>query len=126
MAENPISSDVTLFIARYIRSIEQLEILSLLAANPGKQWSIAEMYRAIQSTEESIKNCLRDFVEQQLAIQQTEHYAFSPATPQLRDAALAVLKAYRERPVAIIELIYSPQPSAARSFADAFRLRKNK
>ncbi len=115
------------FIARYVHSLEQLEILCLLAENPAKTWLESEVFKHIQSTHESVASNLRYFVYKRfLVFEPTTGYRFSPETPELVRLASELVKTYRERRVTIIEAIYKRPLDPIRHFADAFRIRKNK
>jgi len=111
-------------MARCISSVERLEILCLLAESPSKAWSSDEVFRVIQSTERTVKASLAEFAKTGLVAEvPADTFRFAPAQSGLGAAALALARAYRERPVAVIETIY--KRPAAQTFADAFRLRKD-
>ncbi|HEY3853226.1 MAG TPA: hypothetical protein VGO67_02410 [Verrucomicrobiae bacterium] len=126
MAGNSISPETLKFIGLCIESVEQLEILCLLVENSSRDWSVKEIFRVIQSTETSITMGLEKFVKADLAIQNAEFRHRFSAEGKASDAARALVKIYRERPVSVIEAIYSRPTDAVQSFADAFRFRKEK
>jgi len=49
---------------------------------------------------------------------------YRPATAQLDAHVRTLAKAYEERPVTLIRIIYALRDGKIRSFADAFKLRK--
>jgi hypothetical protein len=49
-------------------------------------------------------------------------FRLAPATDALRQVVTTIVNMYEQRPVTLIRAVYE-QASAARSFADAFRLR---
>ena len=53
-------------------------------------------------------------------------YQYRPATPDLDAQVCRLETAYQERRVAVITAIYSQPVDRVRTFADAFRLRKDK
>jgi GTP-binding protein EngB required for normal cell division len=127
VALNPITQKAQQFIAQYIQSIEQLEIFLTLGNGGDRSWSVEEVFRKIQSNEKSISDCLRYFVKEGLAVLEKEdQYRISRESPNLVAIASELQKAYRERQVTIIEMIYKKPPSQIQNFADAFRLRKDK
>jgi hypothetical protein len=66
-------------------------------------------------------------LKQGIAILEKEgRYRISREPSNLVPIASELQKAYRERPVTIIEMIYKKPPRQIQSFADAFRLRKDK
>jgi hypothetical protein len=126
MDDKSISSDLRNFIAGNIQSVEQLEILCLLAGEPSKSWTVADAHRRIQSTEKSVLEVFQYFVAHDLFIADASGaFRFSPKTAALGNSALELVKTYRERRVAVIEMIYKKPSEAVQHFADAFRLRKD-
>ena len=126
MADTTLSRDLRNFIASNIQSVEQLEILCLLVEDPSKSWSVTEAYRRIQSTEKSVQEGLQYFVVRDLLTADASGaFRFSPKTSALSASALELVKAYRERRVAVIEMIYRKPSESVKHFADAFRLRKD-
>ncbi len=115
------------FAANYISSVEQLEILALFQSNPQKSWTVKEIYRHIQSSEASVASCLEAFAKNGLiALQPDGNYRLSPRTPELARCIAELTKAYRERRVSVIEMIYDRPSDVIQDFADAFKLRKQK
>jgi hypothetical protein len=127
MADSPISKDQLHFVASHIQSVEQLEILCLLVANPSKSWLASEIFRHIQSTEKSVEECLQYFLTRGLlSVDAHCLFQFSPKTPELAQSAIDLVKTYRECRVTVIEAIYKKPRDPVQSFAEAFRLRKDK
>jgi tRNA/tmRNA/rRNA uracil-C5-methylase (TrmA/RlmC/RlmD family) len=127
VSNQAIPGELGKFIARYIQSVEQVEILCLMSENPGRSWSEGEVLRAIQSSQESVSNNLRHFtVEHFLTTDSQQNFRFAPENPELAALVAELVKTYRERRVAIVELIYQAPSDTVRNFADAFRIRKEK
>jgi len=57
-----LNKNLRSFISRYIGSVEQLEILCLLASEPFKRWTVEEVFRLIQSNQESVEERLKTLV----------------------------------------------------------------
>lgn len=126
MTDAPITEELRSFLARYVRSIEHIEILCLLAENPNKAWTASEVFKAIQSSTTSVAHCLRFFSDNRLLKMESEDcWRFSPA-PELAASVLGLVHAYRAKRVAITELIYTLPLDPVRDFADAFKIRKDK
>jgi hypothetical protein len=53
-----------------------------------------------------------------------DHFVYRPCSPELAQHVDMLAQAYHERRVALTTLIYSDSTYAMRSFADAFRIRK--
>lgn len=122
----PISLELRRFIAEHIRSVEQLEVLILLADQTTRLWTVSEVLRRIQSSEKSVSDCLEYFRNAGLlTVTSVGAYSFSPSDSSLGALVQALAKTYRERRVSVIECIYK-RSTPIQDFADAFRLRKEK
>ena len=121
-----LSPQVQHFIAQSIHSLEQLEILCLVSSDSSRAWTVAEVFRRIQSSEASVSASLRKFQQEGILESRAGGFQFLPAKPTLADTVRQVARAYRERPVAVVETIYRKPPDAVRDFAEAFRLKKDK
>jgi hypothetical protein len=124
---DPLSPALQQFISRYVRSVEQIEILALVSATPGKSWTVTEVFRAIQSSEQSVTASLEAFVKEGFLISETpSQYRYSPSTADLGGGLAELVQAYHDRRVTIVEAIYKKPADAVQDFADAFKLRKEK
>lgn len=122
-----ITPSLKQFIFRYVRSVEQVEILCLLGEDPAKIWTVAQVLRTIQSSDKSIEASLEAFCKDGfLSSEQGGTYRFCPKSGELNNAVLELIKAYRERRVTVVEAIYSKPADTLQDFADAFKLRKDK
>jgi hypothetical protein len=127
MSVDTLTIEIRRFIALHIHSLEQLEVLCLLTETPDKSWSIADVNRAIQSSEKSISDCLEKFRNDGLVISNPDgKFCIAREANNLNETVVALTKAYRQMRVSIIECIYSKPPDSIQDFADAFRLRKDK
>jgi hypothetical protein len=127
--EGPIPESVRRFIAVHIRSLEQLEILLLLAAKPEQRWSIDGVYNVVRSSRNSVAERLDELrLEGLLAFADAERreFRYQPLSPEIGDAVQALARFYRERPVKIVEMIYTPPAEPLKGFADSFKLKKDK
>jgi hypothetical protein len=119
------------FIENCLTSIEQMEILLLLARQPDTTWTVQSVYEVILSTKPSVETWLQNLVDTGLAERlegSPAGYRFHAATPEIGSAVRLLGESYQARPVRVIEAIYKRsaiQSDAAKSFADAFRFRKN-
>lgn len=122
-----ISREVDQFIRDHISSVEQLEVLLLLAESPQQEWSAVQIAQKLYRQPESITTHLEALLAAGLlkkceAAKATYCYA---ANSGAVDATVRALdKAYRQRKDTVIRLIFSRPSDAIRSFADAFRIRK--
>ena len=127
MSQTSLPVEVQKFIARHIRSLEQLEILCLLVGNPARAWSEAEVFKQIQSSPESVGRTMRRFTAEGLFVHEGgSSYRFEPKSPEMARPATELAALYKQHRVAIIEAIYRSPLDPVRQFADAFRIRKDK
>jgi hypothetical protein len=124
VSDVPITADAKQLIARSIHSIEQLEVFLLLGTNSKRLYSAAEIFRTIKTNERSIARCLELFVRDGVATAQSDGYFQFVSDENLLGIASELAQAYRERYVAVIGLIYNKPDQQMRSFANAFRFRK--
>ncbi len=127
MGENSITLELRRFIANHIQSVEQLEVLCVLFADPNRSFSISEVLHRVQSSEKSVADCLDAFrAAGFLAVEPGGKYRFAPANEPVKDLVGKLIQTYRERRVSVIECIYARASDTIQDFADAFRLRKDK
>ena len=125
--ESQIPEQVQRFIAVHIRSLEQLEILLMLASSPDREWSVDEAYNVIRSSRSSVAERLDELCLQGLLVsaEDPRRYRFKPSLPEAGTVIDALAREYKDRRVKIVEMIYSEASGPLRGFADAFKLRKD-
>lgn len=111
------------FVREHVRSMWALELLLALRRDAQRCWSADELVRELRASQMLVNTNLRSFERSGLAMcDDSGCYRYAPAAPVL-DALCGQLEAaYRERPVAIINLISRPS-DAVQSLADAFKFR---
>jgi predicted transcriptional regulator len=118
----PISAAIEQFITLHIQSLEQLEILDLLAKSPEQTLRLPVIYQGIQTNAQSISDRLKNFVSAQLVIEENGGYRLSPKYVPI---TMELMEIYKQRRVSVIELIYKrPASPSLREFSDAFRIKK--
>jgi hypothetical protein len=128
MQDPDFPEDLCAFIQHCTPSIEAVEALLAMARAPGRAWTPGELARKLAPTilsESALREYLQAFVSCHVVERQGDgRYAYSQ--PPVAGAALiaALEKAYNERPVSLVRLIYALKEQKIRSFADAFKLRK--
>ena len=127
--ETPIPEPVARFLAVHIRSLEQLEILLLLAGQPDRAWSADTVYDVIRSSLSSTAERLDELrLQGLLSVSAGEDrvYRFQPQAPEIAAAVETLGQLYKERRVKIVELIYSQPTDPLQHFAEAFKFKKDK
>jgi hypothetical protein len=123
VAEDALSAEVQQFISRFIQSVEHLEILLMLNSNREKSFSVHDVFRQIQSSEKSVSEGLSFFAQEGLVITRDGMHRLTSDAEALR-LVTELGKAYRERRVTVIGLIYTRPSDRIQSFAAAFIFRK--
>lgn len=111
-----------------IKSLEQLEILFLLSGNPHKWWTANAVYEVVKSSLSSVQERLNDMLQRGFLRQETGNetrYQFAPSDENIWKIISELREAYKERPVKVVQAVYSKPPDAVQEFARAFRVRKD-
>jgi hypothetical protein len=115
------------FIRRYLRTIEQLEVLLLVARTPDRYWSAAEAASALQLPSDRVAGALEQLAAANLLdvrLLDDVRYKYSPTA---EDRALGVAdleEEYARDRVGMISELIKRRSGALVEFADAFRLRR--
>ncbi len=110
------------FVNKHITSVEQIEVLLILLANPERTWTVAEISAILRSSPNSIASRLQALEASRLArAHEGQGYRYS-ASGHSHAMVEMLQDEYAARRFSVIELIFS-RPDAARSFADAFRFK---
>lgn len=127
MEDADFSDEFCRFLQASFPSVDAAELLLLLAGNPGSAWRPKEVVERLPAmTEASAAKTLQAFHSSGLAMAGADgSYQYRPANETLREHVERLAKAYEERPVTLIRIIYALRDGRIRSFAEAFRLRKD-
>jgi hypothetical protein len=127
MNDDPIPSDVSDFLTRYIDSIAQLEALLLLRHHPEPQWTAQEVAKRLYISEQQTAAILARLAEDRL-VEWTDRAAgrvvYRPGSAALAEVVDRVAEAYRRHLVPITNLVHGKVQTRVQKFADAFKLRK--
>jgi hypothetical protein len=130
VSDEGIPQEVRAFITEHIGSVLQLELLLLLQKKRDRDFDAAEVVQELRIDPSWAAGQLDDLCAIGiLACDEsngTRRYRYSPKTPLLDSAVRSLDRAYTDRRVSVISLIFSKPTDKLRSFADAFRVRKDK
>jgi hypothetical protein len=114
--------DLPAFVREHVRSVWALELLLALRRDPDRCWAADELVRELRASTTLVSSNLQAFERSGLAMLTDEGcYRYAPASPVLDELCGLLQSAYRERPVAVINMI--AKPDALQSLADAFKFR---
>jgi len=109
-----------------IPNLEAAEALLLLRHHADRRWKAADVIAGLHptvTTEAAVRKYLDAFADRGLLARQGDDaWQYAPASPELNTLVEALDQAHKRRPVTLVRLIYNLK---IRSFADAFKLRKD-
>ena len=127
MAGETLPTSVQQFLSKYIRSLEQLEVLLLLRNSASRSWTSAEVYEIVRSSRASVEERLGSFVQLGFLAREPgppSSFRYAPKG-NLGAAVDETAGAYQKWRVRVIEAIFTPVVDPAQRFADAFKVRKD-
>jgi hypothetical protein len=116
------NSIVRELVRQRVPTMDHVEVLMRLH-DVAKPMSVAELVQASRLTPKIVTEAAADLVNERLVAHDPTGatYAYSASREdQSKVEALAAL--YNQKPVTLVRLVYAQPPSAAQSFADAFRI----
>jgi hypothetical protein len=129
VSRESLPAATTRFIFESIQSVEQIEILLLLASDAARDWSAEGVAKELRSSPRSAERWLENLRSQRLVTSATNSpttFRFAPQSDELRATVTELAEVYASHRVAIIELIFNKPAARMKSFADAFKLREDK
>jgi hypothetical protein len=127
--KDDLPADVRAFIASQVASVVQLETLLMLHRTPGREWGADEVARELGIDRGWAEGQLETLCQQGLAAATDEgrgrRYRYHAAAA-VRPTVDGLARAYAERRVTVIGLIFAKPADALRAFSDAFRIRRDK
>jgi hypothetical protein len=123
MADNELPVEVQRLIGAFVASMDHVEVLRAMRARAGADLSVDEIAAAVRLDRAILMRVLRD-LEAAGAIREGQG-AYRYDAVLREDAAIGeLIEMYDTRPVTLVRAIYA-RPTPLKSFADAFRLRKD-
>ena len=119
---------VLAFVAEYVHTLDDLQLLMALIQSEDRWWDAATAARELGTTVPDARAALERFAARNLLdikIGGDVRYQFRPGTAELREAAREVAEAYRSRPLALATLVTRPSRPSVSDFADAFKIRRD-
>ncbi len=115
--------EFTGFVRQHFRSVWALELLLLMRRELDRAWTVDELVDELRASPPLVRNCLASLQRSGLLIAESAtHYRYGPAGAFLPNMCDEIDRLYRERPVALINLISAPD-DRLQQLADAFKFR---
>jgi len=128
MRDPDFPDELCSFIQQCTPSVEAVELLLFLARHPDKSWmpdELAQQMRPSAITESAMRDYLQLFTSCRLVDRGPDNlYRYGTPSPDSTRVVEALAKAYNERPVSLVRMIYYLKDNKIQSFAEAFKIRK--
>jgi hypothetical protein len=127
VAATKIPKDIREFVARYLPSVEHLEVFIVLQRNTTRSWSAPDMSTELRIPESTAENVLERLASDNLLdvkISNEILYRFNPATAALETSAALCADLYVRERIAMINLVMAATLGPMHDFAEAFRIKK--
>ena len=128
MAATKIPKDIRQFVARYLPSVEYLEIFIVLQRNTTRSWSAPDMSIELGIPESIAEDVLERLASDNfLAVRISNEilYRFNPATTALETSSALCADLYMRERIAMINLVMAATRGPMHDFAEAFRIKKS-
>jgi hypothetical protein len=122
------SERIEQFVLEHLDSIGKLEVLLLVAREPGRAWTAVAASDELRTSEPSAARHLAELARQGLVAPEPgtpPAFRFAPATPDLAALVDELVTAFPTWSTRITRLIYERPVQRLRELADAFRLRRD-
>jgi hypothetical protein len=121
-----LPDDVKAFLQTSIPSVWTLEMLLLMRRAPARVWSADELNRELRGSALVVARACAALVAAGLAIEEAPGmFGYRPARPELAQMVDRLAHVYAEFPYAVTQAILAAPSDKVRTFADAFRLKKD-
>ncbi len=125
MSSSGLPDEVKAFVLEHIDSIEQLEVLLCLFRQPQHEFTAEEVCAELRIGTGACVDRLKSLESHGLLEQAPSGGFRFGSDPERNRRVWALSQAYLERRVAMINLIFSKPTEKLRTFANAFRFRKD-
>jgi hypothetical protein len=123
MAEE-LAAELKQFMVQHIESLAQLEVLLYLRDNKDRTIHPREVGGRLALTSDMAPVILADLARRGFIVQNQGTFQYQPAIPETARLIDLLADAYRTRRVTVTTQIYSRPLERVKSFANAFRFRK--
>jgi len=130
LSREPLDERVQALVLDVIESVEQLEILMLLATDEGRTWTAEQVAKELRSSPRSATRWL-ELLQRRgyFAVGgegEAAAYSYAPESSEKRRDVSSLIQTYIIRRVTVIDLIYNRPKARLQTLADAFKLREKK
>lgn len=121
-----LPEDVAQFLRTSIPSVWTLETLLLMQRAAARVWNAQDLIRELKSSALVVAQALAALGATGLVLEEAPgEYRYQPARAELAELVERVAAAYAEFPFAVTQAILAAPSDKIRTFADAFRIKKD-
>lgn len=123
-----LKDEIKQFIGRYIRSISHLEAMLFLYKRKGHEFSYDAIASELRTNPEYAKQQLEELANSGLlrrCPKTADCYLYEGGSPDLDEVLQQIDSDYSRHRLAIIDLLYNQPLDKIKSFADAFKIKKD-
>jgi hypothetical protein len=124
-----IPADVRRFVAAYIKTPDQLDMLLLLRRSAGHGITATEVSNAVYTVPTSAAARLDELVAHGFLVSDggaEPRYSYQPSSDDIRESIDRLAEAYAEDRAGVIKLTFAAPADPAADLADAFRFKGRK
>jgi hypothetical protein len=124
----PFPQSLLELIQSCVPTLQAAEVLLFFASHPDREFSAEEVVvcmRPAVITVPAVKEYTALFTAYRLVTDANGRFRYGPLSSELEHAIGELARAYNERPVTLIRVIYRIADSKIQSFADSFKLRND-
>jgi hypothetical protein len=120
-----LPANVDRFLRTSFRSLWELELLLMLHRQNSRQWTADDLVHELRASVLIIADALEALQKAGLVVKsRSDAYQYRPASPELDNLVGEVRSVYAGAPVAVTEAILSAPNSSVRTFAEAFKIKR--
>lgn len=124
MADQYVPDRIRDFILKHIDSVAQIEALLLVRSNPQERWNVSQIAARLYTSETEVAEALDRLCAAGLLALDNDIYRFEGISPESAALIQELLALYARHLIPVTNIIHA-KPRRIRSFADAFRFRKD-
>lgn len=109
--------DVRQLIDQHVSSVWVLELLLLMKRDSARAWTESDLEREMRASGRLVLDSLRRLLRAGIVQGDGEVWRYDPVSPDLSDLCARLAAAYRDSPVAVINLIATPRGAATKNSA---------
>jgi hypothetical protein len=118
--------EITEFIRTTFRSVWALELLLMVADEPKRSWSPAELVAALRASDLIVGRAVGELAAAGMLVIDSDNLVrYAPASDHLDGRMAGAREYYARSPDKVRRIIISASSGGLTAFADAFRIRKD-